>query len=53
MKELIREMSTSPGRHSDDHGYGALTPIRFFDQPERFMASVLKQIDQNPLNTKL
>ena len=49
IKELIREMSTSPGRHSDDHGYGALTPIRFFDQPERFMESILKQIDQTPL----
>jgi subtilisin family serine protease len=29
MKELLRKMSTSPSRHSDDRGYGVLNPSVF------------------------
>ena len=40
MKELLREMSTNSGTHSNDRGFGALAPIRFFRQPGRFVESI-------------
>ena len=40
MKELLREMSTNGGTHSNDRGFGALEPIRFFRQPECFVRSI-------------
>ena len=33
MKELLREMSTNGGTHSNDRGFGTLRPIRFFRNP--------------------
>ena len=44
MKEILREISTSPGKHSDDSGFGALNPPRFFKQPDRFLNAVLTDI---------
>lgn len=37
MKDLLREMSTNGGTHANDRGFGTLTPIRFFRNPERFI----------------
>ena len=44
MKEILREISTSPGRHSDDMGFGALNPLQFFQQPERVLNSILNGV---------
>ena len=44
MKEILREISTSPGRHSDDMGYGALNPLKFFQQPDLILNSVLTEV---------
>ena len=33
MKEILRKMSTCPGRHTDDEGFGALNPLQFFQRP--------------------
>ena len=33
VKELLREISTSPGSHSSDRGYGSLNPLPFFQNP--------------------
>ena len=40
MKELLREMSTNGGTHTNDRGFGTLTPNRFFRQPERFIDTI-------------
>ena len=40
MKELLREMSTNGGTHTNDRGFGTLTPKRFFRQPERFIDTI-------------
>ena len=49
MKELLSEISTSPGRPTNDEGFGALTPMRFFMQPDRFVDSIKYQIDSQSL----
>ena len=45
MKELLREMSTSPGRPTNDEGFGALNPLSFFLQPESFVERITLYID--------
>ena len=37
MKELLQEMSTSPGQATDDKGFGALNPMHFIKQPKCFV----------------
>ncbi len=44
IKEILREISTSPGRHSDDMGFGALCPLQFFNQPERALHSIWNRL---------
>ena len=44
MKELLREISTSPGRPTDDQGFGALDPRRFFKQPVRFVEYIMLEV---------
>ena len=44
MKELLREISTSPGRPTDDQGFGALNPMRFFEQPKRFLEYIMLKV---------
>ena len=44
MKELLREISTSPGRPTDDQGFGALDPRRFFKQPVRFVEYIMSEV---------
>ena len=48
MKEILREISISPGKHSDDSGFGALNPLRFFEQPGRVLDSVLTDVIVRP-----
>ena len=49
MKELLQEMSTSPGQATDDKGFGALNPMRFFKQPKCFVERIKSQIDSQSL----
>ena len=49
MKELLQEMSTSPGQATDDKGFGALNPMRFFKQPKCFVDRIISQIDSQSL----
>ena len=48
MKEILREISTSPGRHSDDLGFGALNPLRFFEQPDRVLVTINTDVITRP-----
>ena len=47
MKEILREVSTSPGRHTDDQGFGGLNPQRFFQNPDHVLSSVLSELTEN------
>ena len=49
MKELLQEMSTSPGHTTDDKGFGALNPMRFFRQRKSFIERIKSQIDSQSL----
>ncbi len=40
MKELLREISTNGGTHSNDRGFGTLQPSRFFRKPEHVIENV-------------
>ena len=44
MKELLREISRSPGRPTDDQGFGPLDPTRFFEQPVRFVEYIMLKV---------
>ena len=44
MKDLLREMSTNGGTHSNDRGFGTLSPIRFFRNPDLIVQNVLMDI---------
>ena len=44
MKELLREISTSPGRPTDDQGFGVLDAMRFFIQAERFVEYIMLEV---------
>ena len=50
MKELLREMSASPGRPTNDEGFGPLNPMSFFLQPESFVERILLYIDPQSLH---
>ena len=49
MKELLQEMSTSPGQATDDKGFGALNPMCFIKQPKCFVDRIKSQIDSQSL----
>ena len=44
MKDLLREMSTNGGTHSNDRGFGTLSPIRFFRNPDLIVQNVWMDI---------
>ena len=44
VKELLREMSTSPGNHSSDRGYGGLNPLSFFKQPSGVLQKIWSEV---------
>ena len=45
MRELLKEMATSPGHHSEELGYGTLVPERFFEKhPEEIKRIILKMV---------
>ena len=46
MKEILRKISTCPGRHTDDEGFGALNPLYFFQQPDQ----IIKMINDEVVN---
>ena len=46
MKEILRKISTCPGRHTDDEGFGALNPLYFFQQP----GQIIKMINDEIIN---
>ena len=48
MKEVLREISICPGRHSEYQGYGSLNPMRFFQQPELILNSVITDVINRP-----
>ena len=42
IKEILKEMSTNPGVHIDDRGYGALDPTRYFRNPAQTLEHILE-----------
>lgn len=44
MKEILRKISTCPGRHTYDEGFGALNPINFFRRPHELIQSVIDEV---------
>ena len=46
MRELLKEMSSSPGHHSEEIGYGTLNPYRLLDRgPEELLRMVDEIVD--------
>ena len=46
MKEILRKISTCPGQHTDDEGFGALNPLQFFQRP----VQTIEVIDDEVIN---
>lgn len=44
MKELLREISTNGGTHSNDRGFGTLRPIRFFRNPALVVENICMDV---------
>ena len=44
MKEILREISTNGGTHSNDRGYGTLRPFRFFRNPKAVIDNVFMDV---------
>ena len=44
MKEILRKISTCPGRHTDDEGFGALNPLQFFLRPDQILKMIFDEI---------
>ena len=44
MKEILRKISTCPGRHTDDEGFGALNPLQFFLRPDQILKTINDEI---------
>ena len=40
MKEILHKISTCPGHHTEDKGYGALNPMVFFRNPNCVIQSI-------------
>ena len=43
MREILKEMSSSPGHHSDELGYGPLHPYRVLDRSPQ---EILRMVDE-------
>ena len=52
MKEILRKISTCPGRHTDDEGFGALNPLQFFQRPDHIIQMIHDEVI-NPVFTEL
>ena len=52
MKEILRKISTCPGRHTDDEGFGALNPLQFFQRPDHIIQMIHDDVI-NPVFTEL
>ena len=52
MKEILRKISTCPGRHTDDEGFGALNPLQFFQRPDHIIQTIHDEVI-NPVFTEL
>ena len=48
MKEILKKISTSPGKHSVYSGFGALNPLQFFKQSDHVLDSVLTDVILRP-----
>ncbi len=48
MKEILKKISTSPGKHSVYSGFGALNPLQFFEQSGHVLDSVLTDVILRP-----
>ena len=46
MRELLKEMSSSPGHHSEEIGYGTLNPHRLLDRSPDELLRVIREIVQ-------
>ena len=44
MRELLKEMSSSPGHHSEEIGYGTLNPYRILDRSPEEIMRVINEI---------
>ena len=44
MREILKEMSTSPGHHSEEIGYGTLNPYRFLDRSHEEIMRIINEI---------
>ena len=45
MREILKEMASSSGHHSEEHGFGSLEPAKFFDKlPEEIKRIILKMV---------
>lgn len=47
MRELLKHMSTSPGHHSEEIGYGPLNPYRLFDSSTQEIVRIVNEIVQD------
>ena len=44
MRELLKEMSSSPGHHSEEIGYGTLNPYRLLDSNTGEIVRIVNEI---------
>lgn len=44
MRELLKEISSSPGHHSDEIGYGTLNPHRLLDRSDEEIMRIINEI---------
>ena len=45
MKEILKEMATSSGHHSEEHGFGCLVPAEFFEKtPDEKIRIISKMV---------
>lgn len=47
MRELLKEMSSSPGHHSDEIGYGPLHPYRVLDRSPQELLRIVDEMVQD------
>lgn len=47
MREILKEMASSSGHNSEEHGFGSLEPAKFFDKlPEEIKRIILKMVQE-------
>ena len=40
MKEILRKISTHPGQHTNEEGFGSLNPLQFFRRPDQIIEMI-------------